>query len=132
MNRQRGFNLVTAMFVLVVLGLLGGYMVNTTGVQFATASQALQGARAYQAARAGIEWAAARISAGGSCADVNAQTAMNFAGLESFSVALNCASETTTEADRTLTLFRIRALSQFGAFESPYYTARQIEVTIVR
>ncbi|MBI3140792.1 MAG: agglutinin biogenesis protein MshP [Rhodocyclales bacterium] len=54
--RQRGFTMVTALFLLVVMAALGAFIaVVSTGQQMGSAMD-LQGARAYQAARAGIEW----------------------------------------------------------------------------
>lgn len=131
MKSQQGFSIVMAIFVLVVLGLLGGYMVRMAGVQLSTFNQTLLGARAYQAAHAGIEWSVARISNGGSCADVNAQTAMTFAGLNGFSVRLSCSSQTYSEADQNPTVYRINALSQFGSYSSSEYVARELEVSIM-
>lgn len=132
MNNQRGFSIVTAIFILVVLGLLGGYMVRFSGVQRSTLNAALLGARAYQATHAGIEWGVARIVNGGVCADVNAQTALTFTGLEGFTVRMNCSSQSYSEADQTLTVYRISVLSQFGGYGSVDYAARQLEVTIAR
>ena len=63
MNKQAGFTLVTAIFIVVILALLGGYMVSLSGVQRMTTVHALQGAKAYQAARAGIEWALTIVTA---------------------------------------------------------------------
>jgi len=132
MRRQQGFSIVAAIFILVILGLLGGYMVRLSGTQFSTFNQALQGARAYQAARAGVEWAAARIGHGGNCADINAQSAMTFSGLDGFSVRLSCSAETFSEADQTPTVYHLNALSQFGAYTDADYVAREIAVTLVR
>ncbi len=131
MKQQRGFSIVMATFVLVVLGLLGAYMVRLSASQTSTSLNALQGARAYQAARAGIEWSLARISTGGSCADINSQTAMSFTGLSGFSVRLSCTSQSYSEADKTLSVYKINALSQFGNYSSIDYVAREIEVSIV-
>ena len=55
-NNQNGFTIVQAIFILVVLALLGTYMVRLSTVQQSTTTQALLQARAYQAARAGLEW----------------------------------------------------------------------------
>ncbi len=55
-NNQKGFTLVQAVFILVVLSLIGVAMVRLSGVQSSTSVLALQGARAYQAARSGLEW----------------------------------------------------------------------------
>jgi len=132
MKRQQGFSLVMAIFILVVLGLLGGYMVRLSGVQIGTFNYALQGARAYQAARAGIEWSIGRINNGGSCTDVSAQTAMTFTGIDGFNVSLSCSSQSYSEADQNLTVYRINALSQYGSYASIDYVFRQIEVSIVK
>jgi len=132
MKRQQGFSIVMAIFILVVLGLLGGYMVRMSAVQINTVNYALQGARAYQAARAGIEWSIGRINNGGNCADVSAQTAMTFAGHDGFSVRLSCSSQSVSEADQNPTVYRINALSQYGAYTSSDYVAREIEVSIIK
>ncbi|MBT3206159.1 MAG: pilus assembly protein MshP, partial [Gammaproteobacteria bacterium] len=53
---QQGFSLITAIFLLVVLATLMGYMVSLRVVQQQTVVMSIQGARALQAARAGIEY----------------------------------------------------------------------------
>jgi MSHA biogenesis protein MshP len=62
MNRQpraeSGFVLPTAIFLLVVLAALASYMVSLSRTSHISSALDIQGARAYQAARAGIEWAA--------------------------------------------------------------------------
>jgi len=129
--RQRGFSLVMAIFILVVLGLLGGYMMRLTGVQQATSIYALQGARAYQAARAGLEWAIARISNGGSCTEINTQTSLTFPDITGFAVTLTCTSSLYNEGNKTPVVYQINSLSQFGAYNSDDYVSRQLEVSMV-
>lgn len=58
---QRGFSIVTAIFLVVVLAALGVFILTVTGVQQSSQSLDVQGVRAYQAARAGIEWAAYQV-----------------------------------------------------------------------
>lgn len=53
---QDGFSIVTAIFLLVVLAGLGAAILNISRVQHSTSAMDVQGARAYQAARAGVEW----------------------------------------------------------------------------
>lgn len=91
---------------------------------------ALQGARAYQAARAGLGWAVARINVGGSCADVNG-AAPAFAALSGFTLTLTCTSQAYTEGNKTPTVYNLRALSEFGGFSSRDYVSRQVTVSIV-
>jgi MSHA biogenesis protein MshP len=52
----RGFSIVAAIFLLVVIGLLAAAMVSLQTVQQQESALDVQGARAYHAARAGIEW----------------------------------------------------------------------------
>ena len=54
--RQPGFTIVSAIFLLVVLALLGAFIVNLSTTQNVTSAQDIQGSRAYHAARAGLEW----------------------------------------------------------------------------
>ena len=56
MRRSAGIGLVTAIFLLVVLAGLAVAMVGISGAQHSASALDVQGARAYQAARAGIEW----------------------------------------------------------------------------
>lgn len=53
----RGFSLVSAIFLLVVLSALGAYMVIFAGQQQTTIQSDVMGVRAYYAARAGADWA---------------------------------------------------------------------------
>jgi MSHA biogenesis protein MshP len=55
-RRSAGVGLVTAIFLLVVLAGLGVAMVTIFTSQQQSSTLDVQGARAYQAARAGIEW----------------------------------------------------------------------------
>jgi MSHA biogenesis protein MshP len=131
MKPQRGFSLVMAIFILVVLSLLGVYMVRLSGVQQMASIYELQGARAYQAARAGLEWSIARINLGGSCADVNAQTALAFVDITGFTVKLTCTSSVYAEGSKNPVVYQINALSQYGAYDSADYVARQLDISIV-
>jgi MSHA biogenesis protein MshP len=53
--------MITAIFLLVVLGAFAAYAVSFTANAAATASVAVHGVRAYEAARAGIEWATYQV-----------------------------------------------------------------------
>ncbi len=131
-SKQQGFTLVMAIFILVVLGLLGGYMVRLSGVQHATSTYALQGARAYQAARAGLGWAIAKISSGGVCLDVNAQTALALPDFSGFTVKLTCSLTSYQEGSDTPAIYQLTALSEFGAYGGVDYVSRQLEVAMVK
>jgi Tfp pilus assembly protein PilX len=60
-SMQSGFLLVTAIFLLVVLAALGAFILTISGTQQTSSALDVQGSRAYQAARAGIEWASYQL-----------------------------------------------------------------------
>jgi MSHA biogenesis protein MshP len=93
-NRQRGVGLVTAIFLLVVIAGLAAAMVTVFTAQQTGSQLDQQGTRAYQAARAGIEWGLFRARQAGSCEDPSTSTstfalpaASNLAG---FTVTVRC------------------------------------------
>jgi len=73
LRRVRGFALVLAVFLIVTLATIGAYMLLVSNVQVETGVMDEQGARAYQAARAGLDWGAyqALQNAGGAFATTN-------------------------------------------------------------
>lgn len=60
---MRGFAIVSAIFILVVLAALGAFMVSISSNQHIGSALDIQGVRAYQAARAGIEWGVFQVNA---------------------------------------------------------------------
>ncbi len=133
-RRQRGFTLVSAIFLLVVLTVAGAYMVRISGVQRTTTSFALLGPKAYHAARSGIEWAIhAAINVPGSC-PVGSTTANSFSlsegGLAGFGVSVTCTSAVHTEAGASETVFTIASTAAFGSFGDRDYVSRRLEARI--
>ena len=62
--QQSGFALVAAMFVIIIIALVIAAMMRMAGNQHGTNSLAIQQARAYQAARSGLEWGISSALAG--------------------------------------------------------------------
>lgn len=62
MTAQHGFSIVSAIFLLVVLSFLGVAMVTFSTTQHQSSAMDVMGSRAYQAARAGVEWAAHHVT----------------------------------------------------------------------
>ena len=67
LRRARGFALVLALFLIVSLAAIGAYLLSVSNVQVETGVMDEQGARAYQAARAGLDWGAYRVLINGIC-----------------------------------------------------------------
>lgn len=56
LNPQRGFTVIAAVFILVILAALGAFMVTVSSSQHMGSALDIQGAQAYRAAQSGIEW----------------------------------------------------------------------------
>lgn len=113
-NKQAGVGLVTAIFLLVVIAGLAAAMVTVFSAQQAGSQLDLQGTRAYQAARAGIEWGLFRKTQANSCvASTNFALPAN-TSLSAFSVTVTCTPVAGPggNTDLARTLIRATACNQ--------------------
>ena len=127
-NRQSGFSLVPALFLLVVLAALGIVAVRLTGVQQQTVVLAMQSGRAYAAARAGVDWSAYQALVNGSCASSTIN--LTEAGLAGFSVDTSCASTSHSEGPNTVNVYVIDAFAWSGSYGTPDYVSRRVRSTV--
>ncbi len=127
-RRQRGFALVVAIFLLVVLASLGVFIVKVSGVQHQTVNIALLGARAFQAARAGIEWGAHRAIDASSC--TNTTLNLTEGGLAGFDVDVTCSSSSHTETGNTYNLYVIDVEARAGTYGNPDYVSRRMQASV--
>lgn len=131
--RQRGATVVAAIFLLLLLAGLGGLMVTMTSVQNTTSAQDIQGTRAYQAARAGVEWGIYQLQIADSCASSATKT---FGGtLSAFSVEVTCAhagASPYNEAGNTVRVHRIssKAVLAGSTVGTTGYVERELLVVI--
>jgi MSHA biogenesis protein MshP len=128
----RGFSIVSAIFLLVVLSVLGALMVNLVSVQATTSMQDIQGSRAYQASRAGIEWGIYQVVKNGSCPATSSVGPLSGA-LSTFSVTVVCASTAISEVNTSATaIWTITSTASAGNAGQPDRVERQIKVTVER
>ncbi len=129
-RRASGFSLVTAIFLLVVIAALVVYMTNIAVVQHTTAAYGMQGARATQAARSGIDWGIHQAIVNGACAASSSFTDPAFAG---FSIEVQCGQTTHTEGSApagTIVTYRLLAIARSGSYGSLDYVQRQIQASV--
>lgn len=140
---QNGFALISAIFLLVILSALGAFMVSLSTMQQTASILDLQGSRAYQGARAGIEWGAYQImtpentnpAAGGVVQYVCPASASSMpalgGSLKGFAVTLACVSNTYAEGGNVLTTYQLTATATYGTMPSPDYVERVTTASIV-
>ncbi len=128
-SSQSGFTLITALFLLVVVALLSVYLVTFRNVQQSTVLYAQQGARAMQAAHAGIEWGIYESVVNGNCIANPPFTAAGTA-LSSFSITLNCTSSAHDEAGIPIITYVLTSTAQTGAYGTLDYVYRSLRATV--
>lgn len=136
-RKQRGFSLITAIFLLVVIAALGTFAVTLSTSQQQSAAQDVLGSRAYQAARAGIEWGAYQALNGAiACGTLAAPVPTNVTlpantTLQNFTVRVDCGTAAASEAGATVTMYQLTSTASQGAGTSSY-VERQVSATIAK
>jgi len=127
MMYQKGITLVGAIFVLIIVSLLGQYLIKITGVQRQTSIMTLQSARAYQAANAGIEWGIDRVVNSASCVGSTELTP----DIGNFTTTVLCNTVGTYNEDGTeVTIYQITTESEYGSYGQIDYVSRELETII--
>lgn len=131
-GREGGFAIVTAIFLLVILGGLAAFMVNVSTAMHTTSALDLQGERAYQAARAGIEWGAFQVLA--AVPNCPASTTLPALGgnLADFATTVTCSQSLHTEGAATVTTYQLTATATFGASGNADYVERQLQANFAK
>ena len=129
---SRGFNLISAIFLLVVIAALGTFAVTLSTTQQQSAAQDVLGARAYQAARAGIEWGAYQVLQNAGCPAATQVLAPMPNTLATFRVQVDCTSVSTTDAGVAVAMYQLISTANQGTVATPDYVERQISVTIAK
>jgi MSHA biogenesis protein MshP len=141
---ERGFTLISALFLLVVLALLGLFIVRVSGLRAGDEALDVGGARAFQAAQAGIEWGLVQVLDPGNAdpalavpgnpqppACFAAATPALGAAFAGLAVSLTCARALTTELNRTVAVYTIAATAGQGA-GTAFAIERQLSATVSR
>lgn len=131
-HTESGFVLPTAIFLLVILAALAAYMVTLSRTSHISSALDIQGARAYQAARAGIEWAAWQVvdpqGLQPNPAPCPAPTTLVLTGtLAAFSVDVSCTPFVETDGADTVAIYQITSTATSGLADEVDYVERRIE-----
>lgn len=150
MRAAAGFTLVTMLFILVVLAALGAALAGISMRQQMGSAADIDTARALQASRAGLEWAAFQVLRNppppAAAPDCFGTTSFSAAGLAGFTVTVSCArtpsSGTVSDGATELAFYQLvanacnapsnGACPSTEATTEPTYVERQMSSTVVR
>ena len=126
LGSQQGFAAISAIFLVVVLAALGGFMLTFSNSQQLGAARDVVGSRAYWAARAGLDWGIASVTAASAC-----PAASTTKTIEGFTVVTTCSSTAYSEGSSTRTLYSLRAVATAGgAVGSVGYAERSLSASL--
>lgn len=137
-----GFSLVSAIFLLVILSALGVFMLSISTMQQTTSMQDFQGSKAYQAAKAGLEWGAYQIMTPENSISPSPivapyacpiATPMPLFGgaLKDFVVTVGCTlSPAFIEGGNSVRVYQLTSTARFGTAPAVNYVERSITSTI--
>lgn len=118
---QKGFAIMSAIFILVVLASLGAYVMTIGSAQHIGSALDIEGSRTLQAARAGMDWAIARVVnaptafGAGNCrtgtVSVNLTTGAggDFAAMSGYTVSVTCSGTAFTDGAGSLYSYALTA-----------------------
>jgi len=145
-RRAAGFTLVSVLFIVVVLAALGAAITKVSTRQHLGSAAEIESARAYQAAHAGLEWAAFQVlrnpappAAAPSCLGTASFTAP---GLSAYTITVSCSQTAGTDGSTALAFYQLTANAcnapssgacpNSSASPSNTYVERQLTWTVVR
>ena len=140
MKRERGLSLITAIFLLVLLAGLGAALVSISTTSQNESALDLMGARAYQAARSGVEWGLYQANITSSCAASTnltfpaAATTLGSSAPTPFAVTVTCATTIDGSGGPTVRTITASACNKPAAGVCPgtpglNYVERRLSVT---
>ncbi len=133
---ERGFSLVSAIFLVVILSAVAAYAMSVATVQHQSSALDVSGARALAAARTGLEWGAYQSLRLDSCV---ASSTLSFAGtpLAPMGATVACTRLAQTEAGAPVVFdsLVVTACNEPpcpNAASGPGYIERQLNMVVAR
>ncbi len=123
---SRGFILVTVLFLIAVIAIIAVSMSTTSSVQNFTTVYSLQQARAFFAAKSGLDYGIDRAVTANVCTNAT----ISLPGVN-FNVVVNCASEPgINEAGNISTVFNLSATASTGSLGDPGFVTRTVRSSV--
>ena len=125
-KRQRGFSLFVAIFLITTILVVAVIAAATLTSRSVTTAQGILAARAFYAARTGIEYAIAQaVPPGQGCTNVGAVVA-----IEGFNVGLQCQESAVNQGGTSFVMYHLSATASSGNLTAGTFVTRTVRTTI--
>ncbi len=130
-RKQRGINLISVIFLLVVIASIGAFMVTIGNVQQQTSIFSVLSSRALYAAQSGMQWAVRTVLLPpNNCSAFPATFSLTGGAASNFSVTASCSLDTVTENPNTYNVYKLEVLATLGSIGDPDYISRTIRAKV--
>lgn len=129
-NKNKGFALVSAVFILVILAMMSSFIISISIISNKTTEFSLQGTRAYFAAKTGLDWGIKQIISNPTVCPATTALSLTQGGLKGFVSTVSCSATQYTEGSSTFNVFNLTALATKGSFGNVDYVSRQMQVSV--
>ncbi|WP_114971286.1 hypothetical protein [Rhodoferax ferrireducens] len=135
---QQGFAAIAAIFLVVVLAALGGFMLTFSNTQQLTSTQDVQGTRAFWAARVGLEWGVAGVfaqpAATANCVSASQTLPGGVATFDGgFTVVVSCSRQIFVEGGVDRKIFQFTSVaSSAGGVGTVGFVERSMSASVER
>ena len=114
LSLKRGFSLVSAVFILVILSLTGVYALKLSSNTNAARVLSNDGIRAYFAANSGLEWGLYQVINNPSACPPTTTLSLSQGGLVHFQTVVSCSMSSFTESSNNYNIFTITSAASRG------------------
>lgn len=127
---KRGFSLISAIFLIVILAVLVTYVVTISSVQHQTSAFSTLSSRALFAAGSGKEWATQSVLSSSSCTAFPAEFTLSGGAADGYRINAECSLETYTENPDTYNVYNLLIVASLGDVDDPDYVSRTVRTRV--
>lgn len=124
-HQSQGFILVTVLFLIAVIAVMAVTMSTTSSVQNFTTVYSLQQARAFFAAKSGLDYGIQRAVSAGACTN----SGITLPGID-FNVTVSCVSVPVNEPGSPATVYTISSTATTGTLGDVGYVTRTVRAIV--
>ena len=129
-SKQKGINLISAIFLLVIIAGIGIFMFNIGNVQRQTSAFSIMSSRALYAAESGVQWGIHAVLQTNDCSAFPDTFNISDGVITQFSVTVTCVPSTHTENPDTYNVFQLSARATSGSVGDPAYFSRTLRASV--
>ncbi|WP_296509998.1 hypothetical protein [Rhodoferax sp.] len=127
---ERGFAAIAAIFLVLILAALGGFMVSFSNTQQLTSARDLQGSRAYWAARGGLAWGVASLVASNAACPASDLTSAAGRSVDGYTVRVTCSRTVYADGGGSVVVYRLDSRASLGVAGGSNYVERSVSATM--